>query len=215
MNDDKVNVEPAEPTATQEPANVPDNQPNNVPDVAATITGTAAQGEDKKVDEPAAPITYDFKGVVPSDFEFDEAEQAKFVEVIKDMNLSSENANAIAKYGMEWAQGIVRGIGEQILAERREWGENAKQELGADFDKTVQTCGVAVEYLEKTVPGIRQALNETGAGNRIEIIRAFSLLGSLISADPGMAQRGGVANVNGVKDEYVSRYPNTDFKKYI
>lgn len=213
MNDDKVNVEPAEPTATPEPAGVPDNQPNDVPDVAATITGTAAKSEPEKV-EPE-PITYDFKDVVPSDFEFDEAEQAKFVEVIKDMNLSSENANAIAKYGMEWAQGIVRGIGEQILAERREWGENAKQELGADFDKTVQTCGVAVEHLEKTVPGIRQALNETGAGNRIEIIRAFSLLGSLISADPGMTQRGGVADVNGVKDEYANRYPNTDFKKYI
>lgn len=198
------------------------NQQGNVNDPAATIAGTAAQSGTEPTDEPKGnaddqkqePVTYDFKDVIPETFEFSEEEQGKFVEVIKDMNLSNEQASAIAKYGMEWAQGIVSDIADQIVAERKGWAETAKQELGADFDKTVQLCGTAIEHIEKTVPGIRQALNETGAGNRIEIIRAFSLLGTMIGSDPGMAQQGGVADANGVKNEYASRYPNTDFKKY-
>lgn len=199
------------------------NQQGNVNDPAATIAGTAAQSGANAADTPKdgnaddqkqEPVTYDFKDVIPETFEFSEEEQGKFVEVIKDMNLSNEQASAIAKYGMEWAQGIVSDIADQIVAERKGWAETAKQELGADFDKTVQLCGTAIEHIEKTVPGIRQALNETGAGNRIEIIRAFSLLGTMIGSDPGIAQQGGVADANNVKNEYASRYPNTDFKKY-
>lgn len=190
-------------------------------DPTATIAGTAVQSgaataddqtqDDGKTDEP---VTYDFKDVIPENFEFSEEEQGKFVDVIKDMNLSSEQAKSIAKYGMEWCQGIVNGIAEQLVAERKGWADTARQELGADFDKNVQLCGVAIEHVEKTVPGIRQALNETGAGNRIEIIRAFSLLGTLLSGDPGVAQQAGVTGADGAKDEFANRYPNTDFKKY-
>lgn len=194
-----------------------------VADPAATIAGTAATSDAQQADKPTdkqdkgennAAVTYDFKDVVPENFEFSAEEQGKFVEVIKDMNLSNEQASAIAKYGMEWAQGIVNGIAEQIVTERKGWADTARQELGADFDNTVKLCGTAIEHIEKTVPGIRQALNETGAGNRIEIIRAFSLLGNMISGDPGMAQKDGTATADGVKSEYAARYPNTDFRKY-
>ena len=49
----------------------------------------------------------------------------------------------------------------------------------------MSTAGAGIEAVEKAVPGIRQALNETGAGNRIEVIRAFEMLGKLVQADPG------------------------------
>lgn len=191
-------------------------------DVAATIAGTAAQAKeaDDKTETAEAQqaqkeeVVYDFKESIPSNFEWSEEESNKFVEVIKDMNLSNEQANEIAKYGLTWAQGIVNGIGEQILEERKGWAETAKQELGTDFDKTVRTCGVAVEHIEKTVPGIRQALNETGAGNRIEIIKALSILGEMLAGDPGMVAKAGETN-NPVANELANRYPNTDFKKYL
>ena len=59
------------------------------------------------------------------------------------------------------------------------------------------------------MPGIREALNVTGAGNRIEFIRAFELLGKLVQEDPGKGNAG-----NAVKDIFAQRYPNTDFSKY-
>ena len=188
-------------------------------DLTATIAGKAAKEEAKEETEvnksAEGEVVYDFKGSIPEGFEFSEEESNKFVEVIKGMNLSNEQANAIAKYGMEYAQTVEKQIGEAILAERKAWGEQAKQELGTDFDKTVRTCGLAVEHIEKNVPGIRQALNETGAGNRIEIIKALSILGEMLSADPGMASKSGVVNSDNGGGELASRYPNTDFKKYL
>ena len=59
------------------------------------------------------------------------------------------------------------------------------------------------------MPGIREALNVTGAGNRIEFIHAFAMLGKLVQEDPGKGNAG-----NAVKDIFAQRYPNTDFSKY-
>lgn len=220
MADDQTQQVVEEPTATVDTPAVSDTQ-QSVTDPTATIAGTAVTSEptveEKTADEQAStdqPVSYDFTNVIPENFEFSEDEQSKFVEVIKDMKLSNEQASAIAKYGMDWCQGIVNGIAEQIVAERKGWAETAKQELGNEFESSVKLCGTAIEHIEKTVPGIRQALNETGAGNRVEIIKAFSLLGQLISGDPGMVQQTGVTGADGVKGGFASRYPNTDFKKY-
>lgn len=224
MAETEAVVEQTTPEAEKAEGTIVTSGQSEATDVAATIAGTAAKAKetDDKTDSAEAQqeqkeeVVYDFKESIPSNFEWSEEESNKFVEVIKDMNLSNEQANEIAKYGLTWAQGIVNGIGEQILEERKGWADTARQELGTDFDKTVQTCGVAVEHIEKTVPGIRQALNETGAGNRIEIIKALSILGEMLGSDPGKAAQGGVlggnANVGG---ELANRYPNTDFKKYM
>jgi hypothetical protein len=58
------------------------------------------------------------------------------------------------------------------------------------------TAGAGIEAVEKVVPNIRQALNETGAGNRIEIIRAMEMLGQLVQADPGKTINAGTPAVN-------------------
>lgn len=169
-----------------------------------TLTGNAKnEGEN-----PDTNPTYDFKALIPEGMEFSQEESDKFVEVIKDMHLSSDQANSIVKYGMEWGQQIIKDIGEAMIAERKGWGEAAKQELGADFDKTMKLVGAGVEYVEKTIPGIRAALNETGAGNRIEIVKAFALLGQMLQEDPGKVNPGTGA------PKKSSIYPNTDFGKY-
>jgi len=66
--------------------------------------------------------------------------------------------------------------------------------MGAEFNNVMSTAGAGIEAVEKVVPGIRQALNDTGAGNRIEVIRAFEMLGKLVQADPGkLVNAGGAA----------------------
>ena len=49
-------------------------------------------------------------------------------------------------------------------------------------------------------------LNETGAGNRVEMIRLMAAIGDLIGEDGG--ERNGSGGVE------KSIYPNTDFNKY-
>ena len=157
---------------------------------ADTLLGGKAETQPQ---EEAEPIAYDFKETISAmdDFEFSQEESDKFVEVIKDMGLNNEQANAIVKYGGEWGKGIAEAAMNAVIEQRntevQNWGETAKKELGTEFDSIISLCGLAVEHVEKAVPGIRQALNETGAGNRIEVIRAFSMLGKFLESDPGKA----------------------------
>lgn len=177
-----------------------------------TLLGGKAETQSQ---ENAEQIAYDFKETVSAmgDFEFSQEESDKFVEVIKDMGLNNEQANAIVKYGGEWGKGIAEAamtaVIEQRNAEIQNWGETAKKELGTEFDSTINLCGLAVEHVEKAVPGIRQALNETGAGNRIEVIRAFSMLGRLLESDPGKGVDAPVAQRNSLE----KFYDKTDFTK--
>ena len=147
------------------------------------------------------------------DFEFSQEESDKFVEVIKDMGLNNEQANAIVKYGGEWGKGIAEAAMNAVIEQRntevQNWGEAAKKELGTEFDSIISLCGLAVEHVEKAVPGIRQALNETGAGNRIEVIRAFSMLGKFLESDPGKGAGAPAAQESSLE----KFYDKTDFSK--
>lgn len=204
------------PAATPAPAPEANNAGTNTGNAdnggnnggGGTLTGNANEAGAK----PAEPVHYDFKALIPEDLEFNQERSDKFVEVIKDMNLSSEQANSIVKYGMDWAHDLIGDIANQLMAERKEWENTALQELGADKDKVLGHVGDAVAYLEKTIPNIRAAFNETGAGNRIEIIRAMALLGQMLQSDPGKA-----AGTPGVDASHKidPAYPNTDWSKYV
>ena len=179
---------------------------------ADTLLGGKAETQPQ---EEAEPIAYDFKETISAmdDFEFSQEESDKFVEVIKDMGLNNEQANAIVKYGGEWGKGIAEAAMNAVIEQRntevQNWGEAAKKELGTEFDSIISLCGLAVEHVEKAVPGIRQALNETGAGNRIEVIRAFSMLGKFLESDPGKGAGAPAAQGSSLE----KFYDKTDFSK--
>ena len=191
---DNTNVQPAAndtatPQATPAPA---DNQQQNA-------TNTMLGGDKPQQQEPApagAPETYDFTATIPEGVEVDEALSKGFSDLARGMNLTNEQANQMAKFGFEYGQQVAQAVTAQYNAEVAQWGEAAKTELGADFDKVMATAGAGIEAVEKVVPNIRQALNETGAGNRIEIIRAMEMLGQLVQADPGKTINAGTPAVN-------------------
>ena len=191
---DNTNVQPAAndtatPQATPAPA---DNQQQNV-------TNTMLGGDKPQQQEPApagAPETYDFTATIPEGVEVDEALSKGFSDLARGMNLTNEQANQMAKFGFDFGQQVAQAVTAQYNAEVAQWGDAAKKELGADFDKVMATAGAGIEAVEKVVPNIRQALNETGAGNRIEIIRAMEMLGQLVQADPGKTINAGTPAVN-------------------
>lgn len=204
----------------------PQQQPAaGTPPVAApTVTGAGAGTQDVNPQQPAAgqqpnqPVQYDFSGVqMPEGYTLDEAESKQFLEVIKDMGLNNEQAGNIVKFGTEYGKRLVDAVQAEHQQMIAEWGENAKKELGADFDKTVALCGSAIEHMKDIAPGLRQALDETGAGNRIEIVRALAKLGEVLNGDPGKAANLG-ANGAGAQQQgsadFKALYPNTDFDKY-
>ena len=179
---DNTNVQPgADNTPQATPAG--DQKP------AEQAPGTMLGGNPQQQQDPApaagAPESYDFKGTIPEGVEVDEALTKGFSDIARGMNLTNEQANQMAAFGFQYGQQIADAVRNQYNAEVTRWGEEAKQQLGADFEKVMSTAGAGLEAVEKVVPNIRQALNETGAGNRIEVIRAMEMLGQLVQADPG------------------------------
>lgn len=157
--------------------------------------------------QQGAPETYDFTSALPEGETLDEAISQKFGEICKGMNLTNEQANQMAAYGFEYGKGLIQQMNDMREAQYDKWQEETRKELGADFEKTMNEYGAGLQHLEKTCPGIRKLLSETGVGDRIEIVRAFSELGRLVSEDGGV----GGGNPQGGK---TSMYPNTNFENY-
>lgn len=154
-----------------------------------------------------APETYDFKPIVPDGMEYDEKSASEYSALAKECGLSQEQASKIAAYGMNLMKGNAEAAMQAMQQQRSHWAEEAKTELGADFAPTVAKCGVAMEALDRKIPGLRQAFDETGAGNRIEVIRAMAMLGELIGEDRGHSAGGGTGGDAPI-------YGNTNFNLY-
>jgi hypothetical protein len=171
--------------------------------------GDTILGGDGKNDpaKPAGvPDTYDFKGVVPDGMDYDEASAAAFGEIAKKAGLSQEQASAIAAYGMQYMQQGVDAAMQAVQETQAAWAEEARTQLGGQFDATVAKAAAARDALAAKIPGLTAMLNETGAGNRVEMIRLMAAFGDLIGED------GGDRNSSGGTEKSI--YPNTDFNKY-
>lgn len=151
---------------------------------------------------------YDFKSVVPEGMEYNQEQADAFAAIAKELGLSNEQASKLAAYGMNYA-GSMTQLAQQARAnEINGWGQEAKKELGIDFDSTMQKAGSGLEALEKAIPNLREALNYTGAGNRIEFIRMLAFVGDLTKED---TFKGFGANSGAVRS---SLYGNTNFGLY-
>lgn len=155
---------------------------------------------------PNVPDAYDFKGIVPEGMTYDEQSAAAFGDVAKKAGLSQEQAAAIASYGMQYMQQGVDAAMKAVQDTQAGWAQEARDALGGQFDAVVAKAAAGRDALAEKVPGLTQMLNETGAGNRVEMIRLMAAVGELIGEDGGL--RGAQAGAE------KSIYPNTDFKRY-
>lgn len=137
------------------------------------------------------PLAYDWGKWISEDVQLDEKNAEDFTKAFNDANLTQEQVDKImplaSKFFENGQQEIIKQatniIRDEFLKEVDTWGANAKKEIGADYDNVLNTAAVGVSYFEKTIPGIRKALDETGAGNRVEIIRAFEQVGKMVGED--------------------------------
>ena len=155
---------------------------------------------------PNVPDAYDFKSIVPEGMTYDEQSAAAFGDVAKKAGLSQEQATMVASYGMQYMQQVVDAATKAVQDTQAEWAQEARDTLGGQFDAVVAKAAAGRDALAAKVPGLTQMLNETGAGNRVEMIRLMAAVGELIGEDGGLrsAQAGAEKSI----------YPNTDFKRY-
>ena len=195
-----------------EAAEAPAPEASSEPDTASqetqsTILGGTADESKETPEAPVVPDVYDFKDIVPEGMEYSEEQATAFGAVAKECGLTQAQASKLAAYGMQYAQGGVQAAQAAHQAQVAEWATTAKTELAGDYDKTVAMAARGIRAVETKVPGIRQMLDETGAGNRIEMIRMLAELGALTGEDGGHTGGGAAAGTPSI-------YGNTNFKKY-
>jgi hypothetical protein len=188
----------ADDTAPAEEEEVKDNESSAEGAKNDTILGGKST--------PNVPDAYDFKSIVPEGMTYDEQSAAAFGDVAKKAGLSQEQAAMVASYGMQYMQSGVDAAMKAIHDTQAAWADEARTQLGGQFDAVVAKAAAGRDALAEKVPGLTQMLNETGAGNRVEMIRLMAAVGELIGEDGGL--RGAQARAE------KSIYPNTDFKKY-
>lgn len=206
----------AEPSAAEQQQQTEPTTTNatNNTSASGTIAGNGSNGQGTQ--QPGT-VNYDFAGVeMPEGYELSADEQGRFVDVIKGMNLSNDQARALAKYGTEYASRVVQGVEQLRAQEIAKWGDEAKTALGADLGKVQGLCDTACRKLEAMYPGlnVREALEVTGAGNQIAIVRAFAKLGELLGEDPGLAAQNGAQGLNAAQGVAANMYPKTDWSRY-
>lgn len=192
-------TEPVEPTPEVE-------KPAENTEPTGTLAGSAGE---QKEETPTAPEAYDFTQSLPEGMELDQQAANEFSDIARGMNLTNEQANQLAKYGMSYAQNMAQTLAQQQIEEQQAWAEETKKALGAKYNEEISYVGTALNKLEPIVPGLRQALNIGGIGNRVEIVKALAAVGRMVAEDSGHAATDTSAGAS-----HSSRYPNTNFDSY-
>lgn len=192
-------TEPVEPTT-------PEIETAEKTEPAGTLAGSAGE---QKEETPTTPEAYDFTQSLPEGMELDQQAANEFSDIAREMNLTNDQANQLAKYGMSYAQNMAKAIAQQQIEEQQAWADETKKALGAKYNEEISYVGTALNKLEPLVPGLRQALNIGGIGNRIEIVRALAQVGRMVSEDSGHA-----ATDTSAGEIHSTRYPNTNFNSY-
>lgn len=173
----------------------------------ASQAGNEANEGNEGEPKEGAPQAYDFKPLF-GEGDFDEGTANALGDVCRELNLNQEQANKIAQLGIDYHDNIINAAVNEQEKIVNGWAEETKEKLGSKFNETMGNYGKALHYLERTSPNIRQILNDTGAGNRIEVVQAMALLGSLLSEDKGVGANAGGSNASS------NLYPNTDWSRY-
>lgn len=165
--------------------------------------GTLLSGAGKAT---GAPDTYDFTSSLPDGMELDQDTANSFGELARGMNLTNDQANELAKFGYEWAGKVGEAYQKAQQEEADANAAQAMKELGKDFEPTVARAGVLMNYLERQIPGIRDSFAGSAVFSSLPMLKAFALLGDLISED------GGIKTNTAAVTKEDNPYPNTDWE---
>ena len=138
--------------------------------------------------------------------ELDQDTADSFGELARGMNLTNDQANELAKFGYEWAGKVGEAYQKAQQEEADANAAQAMKELGKDFEPTVARAGVLMNYLERQIPGIRDSFAGSAVFSSLPMLKAFALLGDLISED------GGIKTNTAAATKEDNPYPNTDWE---
>lgn len=185
------------------------------PDATADDKAEAEDGDDKEA-VTGAPEKYELtlKDADGNDLALDEELVAEADPILREMNLSNEDANRLmplaAKLQTQAQQSTLQQVIDAGAAQRKEWLDAYKADPdigGANQKESARLAAVGLDAMGfgKDHP-FRTLLNETGFGNHPDAIRTFKTLGELAGEDGTFARSSSAAetDVGGWENRYKS-----------
>ena len=203
-------VAPATP-APAAPVVDPNAPPAAAPVVdpaAPAAPGTPDPGKDGTADDPVtgAPETYETFSL-PEGMEMNTAQLEVFLPLAKDLNLTQEQAQKLVS--LDAAQKVAAAQAQQQATDDMldGWRDETKADETLGGANLPQTLAHVNTFLNKFgTPELRQFLDESGAGNRLDVIRLFANAGKAMGED-GVTGRGGLV-APAAKTHAQLLYPN-------
>lgn len=136
----------------------------------------ASDGGDKPGDKPAgAPEKYEIQ--LPDGYTLDETTFAKAEPVLRELNLTNEQASKLASVIAESRAQEAEAFAQQV----QDWGKavEADPEIGGKaFADNVKAAQSALATYG--TPELKGLLNSTGLGNHPEVVRFFARIGKTV-----------------------------------
>ena len=167
----------------------PADAPSPVPVVDQTALGASPAPRDPKPAAPQetpeatpAPVYTDFK--LPQGTSVDQAALKAATDLFKEARLPQEQAQKFIDLAVSREQAAAQKGVQAFTDLQNQWVSEIKADpdIGGDkLDASLASAARAIDRL--AVPGLREALNLTGAGNHPAIVKAFVRLGQMVSED--------------------------------
>lgn len=150
----------------------------------AAATGTEATGDGQESTEPeGAPEQYE-TFTLPEGFALEGARLEQATEFFKANGWTQAQAqqavDLYTRLAGEDAASMTTALESARAQQREAWGEQAKTELGGNYDAAVASAYLAVQSLPNK-EALAEAFNAEGWGNHPELIKAFAHVGKMLS----------------------------------
>src|SRR5262249_25485176 len=132
--------------------------------------------------DPSRPTYSKFK--LPEAVAIDEASMNAATDLFADSGLTQEQAQKFIDLATAREQAGANAQLRAFVGLQIKWvsGVKADPDMGGDkLDATLASAARAIDRL--AVPGLREALDLTGAGNHPAIVKAFARIGQMVSED--------------------------------
>ncbi len=161
-------------------------QPNREAEIRAESgpeTTQAASPDPSLLAQAAEPITYEtFK--LPEGASVDPESLAAATDLFRGSALNQEQAQKFIDLAVSREQAAVQKGAQAFVDLQNKWVSEIKADPDIGGDKLHASLASASRAIDRLgVPGLREALNLTGAGNHPAVVKAFVRLGQMVSED--------------------------------
>lgn len=181
MADEMIQI--PETGAPSVPAAIPTPTP-----VTADESVLSAPAPAPEATSPEAPAYGEF--TLPEGAAIDADSLGRATTLFKEAGLPQEQAQKFIDLAVEREQAAAQKGVQAFVDLQSKWVSEIKADPeigGARFTASMAAAGRAIDRLG--VPGLKEALNLTGAGNNPAIVKAFVRLGQMVSEDRFMPGR--------------------------